>query len=131
MIKWVAILLSLLIFLISSRDLVTYATFNLNQDYISKYLCVNRDKPKMVCNGKCVLKESLAQNHENRDNNMPVPQLEERSVYVLPSVASIVVFSDILYLKKDLIGYEISSYAFEWLEKTFHPPSAFLLTRLF
>ena len=36
-----------------------------NYDYISKVLCVNKDKPKMNCNGKCYLMKELAKEAEN------------------------------------------------------------------
>ena len=38
---------------------VIEADFFLNQDYIAKNLCVNRDKPMMHCNGKCYLAKKL------------------------------------------------------------------------
>ena len=31
-----------------------------NYEYISKVLCINKDKPKMHCNGKCHLMKELA-----------------------------------------------------------------------
>ena len=31
-----------------------------NYEYISKVLCINKDKPKMQCNGKCHLMKELA-----------------------------------------------------------------------
>ncbi|MBX9808301.1 MAG: hypothetical protein K2X95_10950, partial [Flavobacteriaceae bacterium] len=36
-----------------------------NYEYISKVLCVNKDKPKMHCNGKCHLMKELAKAAEN------------------------------------------------------------------
>jgi hypothetical protein len=36
-----------------------------NYEYISKVLCVNKDKPKMHCNGKCHLMKELAKASEN------------------------------------------------------------------
>lgn len=36
-----------------------------NYEYISKVLCVNKDKPKMQCNGKCHLMQELAKSSEN------------------------------------------------------------------
>ncbi len=32
----------------------------MNYEYISKVLCINKDKPKMHCNGKCHLMQELA-----------------------------------------------------------------------
>lgn len=40
------------------------AEFRLNQDYITKNLCINRNKPKMHCNGKCQLMKKLAAEEE-------------------------------------------------------------------
>jgi len=34
-------------------------------DYISKVLCVNKDKPKLQCNGKCHLMKELTKTSEN------------------------------------------------------------------
>ena len=37
-------------------------------------LCVNKDKPKMHCNGKCHLKKEIKETEKNSDNpNSPVP----------------------------------------------------------
>ena len=35
------------------------AYYRINQDYIAKNLCVNRDKPMMNCNGQCFLAKKL------------------------------------------------------------------------
>ena len=40
------------------------AEFRLNQDYIAKSLCINRNKPAMHCNGKCQLMKKLAAEEE-------------------------------------------------------------------
>jgi hypothetical protein len=46
-----------------SRLLVT-AAFELNQSYIAEYLCVNRDKPLLHCDGKCFLAKKLKEAEE-------------------------------------------------------------------
>jgi len=33
--------------------------FAINQDYIAKYLCINKDIPKSNCNGKCYLSQII------------------------------------------------------------------------
>jgi hypothetical protein len=52
-----------------------------NYEYISKVLCVNKDKPKMKCNGKCHLMKELAKASENEkpissDKKMASQELE-------------------------------------------------------
>jgi len=39
--------------------------YAMNYQYISKVLCVNRDKPMLHCNGKCHLMKELAKAAEN------------------------------------------------------------------
>lgn len=126
MFRWVTILMSFLILLTSSRDVVTYVSFYLNQDFISQNLCVNRYKPELMCYGKCVLNDSLAENHEKEDDKMPIPQQEKRSVFILPSIEINPKAHSFLNFKKDLIAYRSTFYAFEYLEEVFHPPCFFL-----
>ncbi len=125
MLKWVSIPMLFLILLTSSRDLITYVGFYLNQDYITQNLCENRYKPVVMCHGKCVLKDATAQNHENEQNEVPIPQQEERSVFVLPSMESISKSTSFLHLKRKLIAYHTTFYAFEYLDEVFHPPCVF------
>lgn len=56
-------LLCSLIFSNFSR-LYIYTAFELNQDYIAKNLCENRDKPEKHCNGKCYLSKKIKQAEE-------------------------------------------------------------------
>ncbi|MFN8355197.1 MAG: hypothetical protein U0Y10_12155 [Spirosomataceae bacterium] len=39
---------------------VLYMDYQLRKDYIAKYLCVNRDKPQLHCDGKCYLAKRIA-----------------------------------------------------------------------
>jgi hypothetical protein len=36
-----------------------YIDFKLNQEYISKVLCINRDKPELECDGHCILMDKM------------------------------------------------------------------------
>jgi len=46
-----------------SRILVT-AAFELNQQYIAEYFCINKDKPLLHCDGKCFLAKKLKETEE-------------------------------------------------------------------
>lgn len=48
------------------RPFLPYAEYVLNYDYISEVLCINKDKPKLECNGKCYLMQSLAEEAEKQ-----------------------------------------------------------------
>lgn len=49
-------------------QLFIYSAFELNKEYIASVLCVNRDKPKLNCNGKCYLSKKIKQAEEKEKN---------------------------------------------------------------
>ncbi|MCD0490256.1 hypothetical protein LPB86_18590 [Pedobacter sp. MC2016-14] len=62
-----------------SRILV-YAGFEVNQDYIAKTLCVNKDRPWMNCNGKCYLMKKVQQAEENEKKEATKDLLSNLSI---------------------------------------------------
>jgi hypothetical protein len=57
--------------------------FNINKDYIAKNLCENRYRPRMHCNGNCVLMKKLKEK-EKEEQNQPAAK-SEISLIVLSS----------------------------------------------
>lgn len=55
------------ILLQTCSTIAVVVSFKINQDYISTYLCINRDKPQLQCNGKCVLMQRMQQEVNNLD----------------------------------------------------------------
>lgn len=60
--KKIVFLLALFMFLKPVFPVIDYVV---NYEYIAKVLCVNKEKPKMQCNGKCQLMKELAKASEN------------------------------------------------------------------
>ena len=59
----------------------------INKDYIAKNLCINKDKPKSCCKGKCHMVKQLQKTNKNTDNepknsNSRV-QLKELTEFIL------------------------------------------------
>ena len=50
--------------------------FKLNQDFIAKKLCENRLRPKLNCNGNCVLMKKLKQQEKEEQSNPVALKLE-------------------------------------------------------
>ena len=50
--------------------------FFVNQEYIKETLCINKDRPKLQCNGKCFLMQQLKENKSPRGKNDQFPPLE-------------------------------------------------------
>ena len=47
------------------KPILPVLEYVVNYEYISKVLCVNKDKPMLHCNGKCQLMKELAKASEN------------------------------------------------------------------
>ncbi len=73
-----AISLALLVFAVSAKDVLIWSSFKLNQDFIAKTLCINRDKPEKLCSGKCQLTKKIAESKEESSSQDPVPQPDEQ-----------------------------------------------------
>lgn len=54
-----------------------------NYEYISKVLCVNKDKPKMQCNGKCHLMKELANSSESDKPISPEKKITSQESEIL------------------------------------------------
>lgn len=53
------------------RPVVPVIEFIINQDYISEFLCINTDKPKLQCNGKCYLMQMIQEQEDEKRKNIP------------------------------------------------------------
>jgi hypothetical protein len=49
------------------RPVIPYIQYAVFKDYIAKNLCVNKDKPKSCCHGKCYLEKQLKKSTETSD----------------------------------------------------------------
>lgn len=47
------------------KPISPFVEYAINYDYISKVLCINKDKPVMSCKGKCQLMQKLEQQQED------------------------------------------------------------------
>lgn len=115
-----AISLFVVIVLQTFSSFIIQADFYLNQDYIAKNLCVNRDKPMMHCNGKCYLAKKL---NEEGQSQSPASKNERVDVspFFVPTSFSFVTVPHIIkpeYFIKD--ENPVSSFS----PYIFHPPTA-------
>jgi len=116
------------IFLTSVIFVQTFSTyfikvdFYLNQSYIAKNLCVNREKPMMHCNGKCYLSKKITE-QEKKDNS-PISKTERMDIqlFFLPETLLLENTFSIILKRHYIIKEEnpVSSFS----TSTFHPPTA-------
>ncbi len=62
--------------------------FKINQDFIAKVLCINREKPMSMCNGKCYLSEQLKKAEEQEEKQAPTSKKERFEVVYYHSKSS-------------------------------------------
>jgi len=63
------ILLSLVTLLQSFSKWIILTDYEINKEYISKNLCINKSRPKLHCNGKCQLMKKLAEEEKQNSSN--------------------------------------------------------------
>ncbi len=100
--------------------------FNINQDYIAKVLCINKDKPEMKCNGKCHLTKELKKTEEPADN--PKTEFVQIRNEVLFCQYFISTKKDNLIVEPK-IKYRYQNpdfYQSEFVSDIFHPPKIIL-----
>jgi hypothetical protein len=94
----------------------------MNESYIAKNLCINREKPMMHCNGKCYLAKKLNE-QENQGQQAPAAKSLKFDIqpFFVPNAFQLVVINispKIRYYITD--DFTIASFP----HVIFHPPTA-------
>ncbi len=102
------------------RPIAPFVEYVINYDYISKILCINKDKPEMSCKGKCQLMKKLEQQQEDDFNSLRI-SMEE---YPIGFVSILKVKSDRegFYKKTQQFSYK-KGYYYLFNKEIFHPPT--------
>ncbi|WP_303318831.1 hypothetical protein Q4Q34_05090 [Flavivirga abyssicola] len=118
--KLTAIFFVLLYTVAMLRPIQPYVEYVLNQDYIAEFLCINKDKPELQCNGKCHLAKEFGKQQRNESKslrvsleNYPIGFVEILQIKILPSFAS---------SEKDKAFSFQKLYYFDYNYSTFQPP---------
>ncbi|UII74503.1 hypothetical protein LV716_09510 [Flagellimonas sp. HMM57] len=91
------------------------------EDYIAEFLCVNKDKVELQCNGKCYLMQRLSEQNDEKKQGLPKIALEEYPIG----------FVDLLFFNSNKapiipnqnhFDYQ-NSYTYLYCTFNFHPPS--------
>jgi len=68
---------ALAVLLQSFGQMIILINFKINQEYIARVLCENKDKPEMKCNGKCHLNKQLKADEQKQTQLPPQVKLKE------------------------------------------------------
>ncbi len=102
------------------RPVAPFVEYAVNYDYISKVLCVNKDKPNLQCNGKCHLMKQLRKQQDKDFNSLRV-SLEEYPIGFVEIIKFNKTDSFFIQKKENLFKY-YQNYKFLALSTFFHPP---------
>ena len=70
--KAIALFLTFVLLANNINNVVIVTDFVVNQDFIAKTLCIQKDNQK-GCNGKCHLAKQLVQNNTDSNSDAPLP----------------------------------------------------------
>lgn len=103
------------------KPILPLFTYISNQDYISEFLCINKDKPELACKGKCYLMQMLEEENKKKGEHLPPIDMREYPIgFVKLSI----------FKPKEIVQFQIPhsfSYTFHYsyifTSSVFHPPS--------
>lgn len=82
----ISILLSFILFLASFQNSLFFIDYQLNKEYYKSF-CVNKQRPELLCNGKCVVKK------ESEKENSPLSEIKYSfELNILPAASPQVEF---------------------------------------
>ena len=114
----------LIAFLLLFKPLFPVVEYAFDYDYISKVLCINKEKPQMKCNGKCHLMKELAKNAETEK-----PASEKKNNFkdvenLVPPTVSTTTFQPKIKAENLLVNSAYTNLYKSVFELTiFHPPT--------
>lgn len=115
------IILLTLILSIAFRDTIQIVTFYANQDYIASTLCINKNKPELLCSGKCVLTKQIEEN--NSSEQLPVKRIIDLSkvAYTL-NIAEPILAHTAINKEREKPLHIDSYFEDRFIAGIFHPP---------
>lgn len=112
----------LLLSLVLLRPFLPFINYAINYEYISSVLCENREKPELLCNGKCYLKKDLAKSSQS---NTAPKELKIEILYCFVIEKKIKITNDEsnnLIEKKAKIQQCFNFEFQDFYQEFFHPP---------
>ena len=118
--RWLPIFFTFLYVLAMLRPVLPVFEYVVNQDYIAEYLCVNKDKPMLNCNGKCYLAKMLQEERNEKQQNLPAIDLREYPIGFVEIL--LLEFQEKIYKKNNIPNLSIGEPA-QFNGSVFHPPN--------
>lgn len=106
------------------------ADFKINQEYIAKVLCINKDEPQKGCNGQCHLSKQMKKTEEKEQKQTPIPINQKQDVVFFIDAIIQINLTNTIERAKPLFEYNKGFYNSLFIHKIFHPPKRYDLPTL-
>ena len=116
-------LLLVIAIVICIKPIFPFMEYAFNYDYISKVLCINKDKPELNCNGKCYLMSKLAEESKSKeDNNKSIPLEHSFSLLFFEEIQEMYSPLHFSYNKQLAYSFDKNNYSFNFFVTLIKPP---------
>lgn len=102
------------------------AWYEINKEYVSTVLCINKNKPELKCNGKCYLTKQLKKaDTPQSDTEKNLPGNSKKSEHVEYLLSGNLKYSimNIAVLSSSHYTHYVSPVGYSPINEIFHPPS--------
>ena len=101
------------------RPIAPFVEYAINKDYIVEFLCINKEKPEMQCNGKCHLYKEVEKQQEETPVSLEISLKEYPIGFV--KILKLQPKKGITSNSKENHSYS-KNYNYLFSEVVFHPP---------
>lgn len=118
--RWITYLLLSVMLIYTFSQTVIVTDYLINIEYITKVFCINKERPKMNCNGKCHLKKQLQKDEEKKSNTFK--KGVEISLICESNTSNVIDEPVLLPLSDKGLFIYLESHTFEYCEAIYYPP---------
>ena len=104
-----------------ARPIMPVVEYVIEHDYIAEFLCINKDKPELDCEGKCYLMQQLAAQDDEKRQNLPRIAMEEYPIGFV-EILTIAMPKIVDSVNEPSFVYP-NDYHYLYSYSDFHPPS--------
>jgi len=97
-----------------------FIDFKLNQDYISKVLCINRDRPQLDCDGQCILMQKM-KSTQDADHPEQSQSSKTQLLEIFSELTALFLPMSFPSVQEEFFPYN-ESVSVENFSSIFHPP---------
>nr|WP_299387046.1 hypothetical protein [Allomuricauda sp.] len=104
-----------------ARPVLPLAEYIIYEDYIAEFLCINKEKVELQCNGKCYLMQRLSEQNEEKKQNLPKIAMEEYPIGFVELICCSPL-TEFCTPFKNTYSYN-GIYSYLYCTSLFHPPN--------